>query len=89
MRCAPFEDPQPSRAEMLALRETIADAIDTLPERQRWIFNACVIERRAIRAVADDLSLTKSYVHRLLHEARAKLAMRLGEHPQVQEYLNR
>jgi len=89
MRCAPHQDPQLSKAELAPLRDAIADAIDALPERSRWIFNACVVERRPLRAVAADLALSKSYVHRLLEAARATLAVRLSEHPDVQEYLNR
>ncbi len=89
MECAPHQSPQWSKAELYTLREAIADAIDDLEPRERFIFDACVIERKAIRHVAAELSLTKSYVHRILHCARAKLAIALSEVPVIQEYLSR
>lgn len=88
-RAAPHEQIGWTQEQLLPLREVIEDAIDELPERERWIFNACVVERKSIRAIADDLQLAKSYVHRLRDAAVRKLRAALEDHPMIKEYLNR
>lgn len=89
MQTGPHEDPVTSKEDVAHLRDTIEDVIQSLDERERWIFNAIAVERRPIRAVAADLSLAKSYVHRIYQTARTRLAYRLLEYPEIREFLNR
>lgn len=90
MEARPFEDPQPSRAALLPLRDVIQDAMDrVLTPRESWIFDACVVERQSIRSLAADLSLAKSHVHRIKDVARTKLRAALQDEPLILSYLER
>lgn len=74
MEAAPFEEPERSVEEGLLLREAIADAVEALPPRQQWIFEARHYRGMSIRQIAAELNLAKSYVDRLLKQAIATLA---------------
>lgn len=90
MQARPFEDVQPSRARLLPLRDVVQDAMDrVLTERERWIFDACVVERKSIRALAAELSLAKSHVDRIKHLACQKLRTALEHEPLIEDYLQR
>ncbi len=90
MEARPFEDAHPSRAVLLPLRDIIQDAIDTtLTDRERWIFDACVVERKSIRALASELNLSKSHVDRIKHLACAQLRAALEREPAIMAYLER
>lgn len=89
MAAPPHTPPRSSQEELLPLREVLADAIDALPERHRVAFEACVIERRAMRATAKELGVTKSTVHRLKEEAVCLLREALASHPLIETYLHR
>ena len=71
LQCAPpHHDPAPSILEALAAVERIVDAIDALPPREQWVFLAVAIERRPMRAIAKDLSISVGLVHKISVEAR-------------------
>lgn len=89
MQAAPHEEVGWSKEDLLPLREVIEDAIDRLSERKRWIFNACIVERKPLAAIAADLGLTKSYVHRLRDQAICQLRALLEDEPLIKEYLCR
>lgn len=44
MECAPGTEPETSVAEYLQMRDVLADAIEALPDRDQWIFNALFVE---------------------------------------------
>lgn len=90
METRPFEDPQPSRASLLPMRDLIQDAIENvLTEREAWIFDACVVERKSIRALSVELSLAKSHIDRIKHRAVAKLRDALQHEQIIVDYLSR
>ena len=86
--CAPFEDPQTSQQERLPLREVLADAIDALPPRERFVFESRITERVSLRELARSLSISKSQVHRIKDNAIALLREALRDHPAIEEYLH-
>ena len=78
MRAAPHSEPERSQTEWLATRELLCDAMDDcLTEQERFIVNATVIERKALRAIAQELGMTKSTVHNVQHESLRKLRVHL------------
>lgn len=89
MRAAPGDPIEPSQVEMLALREVIADAIDALPPRNRWVFEQHVIARASIRQIADWTQLGKSYVWLLVQESKEMLRESLADQPAIVAYLTR
>ena len=88
MEAPPYAPIENSIEELLPLRTVLADALDALPERDRWIINSILIERKSIRSTAADLSLAKSHVDRLYKTALNTLRNQLATHPQIQEYLD-
>lgn len=76
-----------SREELYPVREALADALDLLTERERYIFDAHEIERISYRAIADRLSMGKSQVCDICNDARAKLAAALQDNPVIRRCL--
>lgn len=90
LEAMPFEEPDPSREELLPLRDAIQDAIDNvLTERERYVFDAIVIERQSFRQLESVLSLSKSQVWRIHQSALSRLRAELSDHHLIKEYLNR
>jgi len=88
MECAPGDEPAVSKLELLALREAIADAIDALGERERWIVNALMVERLSLRSVARQLGMSKTFVAWLRDRAIGQLRCTLSNSPAVQAHLH-
>jgi DNA-directed RNA polymerase specialized sigma subunit len=88
MEAKPHEPIQRSLEELLPLRECLSEAFDQLNERDRWIVNSILIERKSIRNTAADLSLAKSHVDRLYKAALRRLKTILENNPTILEYLN-
>lgn len=88
MEAIPHEPIERSLEELLPLRERLSEAFDQLNERDRWIVNSILIERKSIRNTASDLSLAKSYVDRLYKAALRQLKAILENDPIILEYLN-
>lgn len=88
MEAAPNHEPEPTQEEMLPLREAIQDAMDeVLDERERFVFDALVVEKRSIRSVGRLLSLSKTQVARIRDDSAGKLAAVLADHPLVKGHL--
>jgi RNA polymerase sigma factor (sigma-70 family) len=87
MECAPGQEPLASLEELSPLRDILADAIDALSERDRWIVDSLVTARLSLRQLADQLSLSKTHVARIRDEAMAKLRLALQDNPTIREYL--
>jgi len=89
METAPGETPRSSTEGLLPLRDLLSDAIDALDPRERWIFDATVVERKSIREVGRELNLAKSWVDRLKQRAVANLREALATEPIILAYLER
>jgi DNA-directed RNA polymerase specialized sigma24 family protein len=88
MESAPGDEPAVSKLELLALREAIADAIDSLGEREKWIVNALMVERLSLRCVARQLGMSKTFVAWLRDKAIGELRLSLSKSPAVQAHLH-
>lgn len=89
MACAPGEEPDLSKIELLAIRDTIADAIDRLDLRHKWVFEQNQIHRVSVRDLGHMMGLGKSYVWLLVQEAKTMLADDLKDQPAIAAYLGR
>lgn len=63
--CGPFVDPELSALERIAQNESMADAIDTLDDRSRYVIEALFWRRVTLRDLALDMSLSKTHVARI------------------------
>lgn len=88
MEAAPHEPIERSIESLLPLRDRLTEAFEQLDERDRWIVNSILIERKSIRNTAADLSLAKSHVDRLYKAALNKLKTMLERDPTILEYLS-
>ena len=76
--------------EMIALREVINEAIDTvLTPLELWVFNAIFIEQKSLRKLAKELSIPKTTIARIRDKSTEKLRLVLQEETLIQEYLER
>jgi RNA polymerase sigma factor (sigma-70 family) len=89
MASAPNEPIETSQLELLALRDVLADAIDALPDRLKFVFELSVIERRPIRNIAKMMNMSKSHVWKLVQQAKDQLADELQDNPAIAAYLRR
>lgn len=60
---------------------------EILTERERYVLEAWVYERLGVRAIGQQLSLSKSQVHRILQGALKKLKVQLSSSPSVVSWL--
>lgn len=89
MEAKPHDPIEPSIESLLPIRQVLADAFDQLDERDKWIINSILIERKSIRRTGKDLSLAKSHVDRLYKKALTKIKVLVIDSPEVAEYLER
>lgn len=114
MEAAPGEEPEPSIAELIGLRDVLADAMDQLTEEEREIVNATVIEQASLRELdyrwggahargdVDEGTapvdapvgpggrpLPRTTIAYKRDRALEKLAVALGDNPEVVSYLTR
>jgi len=89
MSAAPHEPIETSQIELLAMRDLLADAIDRLPERHKWVLEMQMMRRTPVRPLGDMMSLSKSRVWKIKQEALAMLRNDLQDHPLIVAYLGR
>lgn len=89
MRCAAFEWPEPSRAERLPLRDVIVDAIDSLGEEERWVFDALFVGRQSLRQLAREIAVPKTTLARRRDALLVVLREKLLASPEIVDYLER
>jgi len=87
MLCAPGQDPDVSRDELLPLRDILQDAIDGLTPREQWIFDALHTRKLSLRQLGRELNLSFGHVRRLRDEINEKLRVVLIEHEEVRRHL--
>ena len=86
--CAPSQEPEESVLEQLALREALADALDSLEEDDRWIFDMLIVVRLSLRFVGLVIGMPKTTVARRRDRIIADLRQRLLDHPVIKERLD-
>lgn len=88
LQCAPHEEPALSYAESHLLREAVGAAVEALPPRERWVFDALFTERKSLRAVAREIGYSKSQVANIRDRALTALRATLSHNLLVRRYLN-
>lgn len=88
MECRPGDEPSISKQELLPLRDVIADALDALPARERWVVERHAIERLSFSVIGTQLSLSKSMAHKIYQKAQRRLQAELWDHPLVRGHIN-
>ena len=78
-----------AREELLPLRDVLADALETLSPRERYVFERLVIERVSLAKLGKDMSISKSHIHRLKGQAAEKLRAHLEDDWRILEHLKR
>jgi len=86
--CAPSQEPEESVLEQLALREALADALDSLEEDDRWLFDMLIVVRLSLRFVGLVIGMPKTTVARRRDRIIADLRQRLLDHPVIKERLD-
>ena len=89
MEAKPYDPIEPSIESLLPLRQVLADAFDQLDERDQWIINSILIERKSIRRTGKDLSLAKSHIDRLYKKALNRIRALVADDPVIADYLER
>lgn len=88
MEAAPGCEVQASVEEGLELRDVITDAIDSvLTPRERFVFDALVVERQSVRQLGRQMSISKTHITRIRDAAIRKLAAHLRDDPTIKEHL--
>lgn len=87
MRCAPGDHPEPDQTILDAIRDEIAEAIDNLEPRDRFVIEAVHAERLSYRELGERMSISKPYAHKLVRQAERRLRYALASSPTLKEYL--
>lgn len=89
MEAPPFAEPETSKMELLGMRDILADALEALDPREKWIFESRCIRRLSVRDVAAELNMPSSTVWLVYQRAVGKLRETLSAQPLIVEYLTR
>lgn len=87
MESVPGETVEDSRDERYELLHAVLDALDSLSEREQYIFAAHTYERLSIRKIALLLGCSKSAMHRELCGIRNRLQCLLDSQTSVELHL--
>ena len=87
MESKPFDEPEISIEEAHVLRELLADAIDSLPEKERWLFEVLFVAKLSLRFVARVLDIPKTTLARRRDALLAQLRLELEDNPIIKERL--
>jgi RNA polymerase sigma factor (sigma-70 family) len=79
MEAKPFEEPDSSVGGSIELRERLNGAVDSLPQRLKWVFEAAHYRGMSVREIGRELSISKTTAHRLYRDAVALLRERLSD----------
>lgn len=87
MAAAPGDEPEESFQESLGFREAIAEAIDSLPEQDRFVIEAVFFECISLEELGSRLGVSKTHAWRLRNAALKRLEQLLISSPVVCEKL--
>ena len=83
--CAPSQEPEESVLEQLALRDVLADALDSLEEDDRWIFDMLIVVRLSLRFVGRVVGIPKTTLARRRDRIVNNIRQQLLINPVVRE----
>jgi DNA-directed RNA polymerase specialized sigma subunit len=89
MVCFPLDEPEESVLEQLLLREALADALDSLEEDDRWIFDMLIVVRLSLRFVGRVIGIPKTTLARRRDRIIADLQEQLFDNPVVKERVDK
>lgn len=78
MESPPFVDPEPSIVDSMGRLEVLNGAVDNLPHRHRWVFEAQHYRGLSYRQIGRELNVSKTTAHRLFQEALIMLREELS-----------
>jgi RNA polymerase sigma factor (sigma-70 family) len=87
MEAAPGVAEAESLVAQQELREVMAHAWEQMDPREQWVLGASLNRSMSLRAIATELGLSKTQVHRILVAAKRNLALALADEPVVQSRL--
>jgi len=87
METAPGDQPQRSLEEDAPLADLLADVIEEMPERLKWVFQARNNRGMSFGQIAKELGLSKTHAFHLYGQATDWLQARLADEPLVTERL--
>ena len=73
MEAAPGDTPPPSVDEQAALMAELAAAIEAMPARLRWVFEAAVYRGMSQQQIGDEINVSKTHTRWLMRKAEAWL----------------
>jgi RNA polymerase sigma factor (sigma-70 family) len=88
MEAGPHQQVLRSREEVAHVRDTLADAIDGLPDDLRFVFERLIIERISMQECATLMNTSKTTVHRYKEEAIKRLQVMLQDNEEIKELLH-
>lgn len=88
LEAAPGEEPDLSLEEIQPIREAVANAIDRLPARLKFVINSIHAERLSYQQLADRMSISKTHAFRLSRDAENILRSILSSNQMIRERLN-
>ena len=83
----PHEEAQESLEERHQLRELVTQAVEDLPEDERWLIEVLYLARLSLRFVAQVTGIPKTSLARERDVILTKLRGRIRDHPLVKEKL--
>ena len=88
MQAAPGEPTETSMAELLPIREAVADCLDELNEQDRWVIDCVNSERVSLQELGDRLGVTKTQAWRLRNKAFENLKTIMLKNYLIRKKLN-
>lgn len=80
-----MDEPLESLEALTVVRERVAEYIEQLDDRSKWIINAIDSERKSLAEVAQELNMTKTSVWRIRNQALDQLREMMGMDPVIRK----
>jgi len=87
MEAAPGQEQVMSKESLQVIREAVADCMEMLTEKDRYVIDALNSERVTLRELAEGMNLSITQVWRLKEDAYANLKQILVNHQIIKDHL--
>jgi len=87
MEAAPGQEQVMSKESLQVIREAVADCMEMLTEKDRYVIDALNSERVTLRELAERMNLSITQVWRLKEDAYANLKQILVNHQIIKDHL--